>query len=195
MHLPMRLKDIIHDTEVWAPSSGHHRHWPLSAVGDGCISWAGGSSSRASWNLCVLFDFSLTFALMVHSYNSRVLRDYCGQGAIAIGKSKIQELSQYPGQSYSSYLWWPTPKLPLFETVAPPLKIFHPIFYTFLARRPTVQPSIKDLIKSQELTHLISEIYADETSYASELRDKLPRMLGVSLSKEENPNRISADGL
>jgi len=43
--------------------------------------------------------------------------------------------------------------------------------------------------------HVASEIYANEKSYASELRDKLSGILGVSLSKEENPDGTSADGL
>ena len=92
-----------------APSSSRHHHWPLSIVGDGCKSWRG-SSWRASWvSQCIFF---LTFTLMARSYNSRVSRDYCSQGAIAIHRSKIQGIRQYPGQSCSSYLWWPTPQTP-----------------------------------------------------------------------------------
>jgi hypothetical protein len=75
------------------------------------------------------------------------------------------------------------------------VKIFHPIFDAFLSRRHTVQPSKEDIIKTQELIHVASEIYANEKSYASEVRDKLSSILGVSLSKEENPDGTSADGL
>ena len=41
----------------------------------------------------------------------------------------------------------------------------------------------------------ISEIYADETRYASKIRDKLSNILGVSLSEEENQDRTSPDGV
>ena len=88
------------------------------------------------------------------------------------------------------------PKLLLFETVAPPVKIFHPIFDT--SSLVTTQSSCQLRILSNRKNlciSYISEIYADETSYASELRDKLSRALGVSWSKEDNPDRTSANGL
>ena len=75
------------------------------------------------------------------------------------------------------------------------MKIFHPIFDTFLARRHTVRPSTEDLIKSQELMHFVSEIYVDEECYAWEIRDKLSDILGVSLSREENQDGTFIDGL
>ena len=87
------------------------------------------------------------------------------------------------------------PKCPPFETVAPPVTIFHPVFDAFLSRRHTAQPSKEDLIKTQELMHIASEIHVNEKSYASELRDKLSSIIGISLSKEENPDGTSPDGL
>ena len=54
------------------------------------------------------------------------------------------------------------PKCPPFKTVAPPVTIFHPIFDAFLSRHHTAQPSKEDLVKTQELIHVASEIYANE---------------------------------
>ena len=43
--------------------------------------------------------------------------------------------------------------------------------------------------------HLVSQIYADETSYANEIRSKLADILGVSLTQEINEDKTSADGV
>jgi len=59
----------------------------------------------------------------------------------------------------------------------------------------TGEPSKQDLINAQELMHVASQIYGDEKSYALEVRKKLSYILGVSLSKEENPDGTSADGV
>ncbi|TFK31382.1 hypothetical protein BDQ12DRAFT_694237, partial [Crucibulum laeve] len=87
------------------------------------------------------------------------------------------------------------PKHPRFETIAPPIEIFNPVFGRFLRHCHTVETSKKDLIKVQELMQLASEIWDNEREYALKIRAKLSEVLRVSLSKEENADQTSADGV
>ena len=86
---------------------------------------------------------------------------------------------------------------PTVVTVAPPLRIFHPVFQEFVDRvnDPAFEPSDEVVSIISELTSTAAEIHPSEDRALLELRPLLSRLLGGFVGQVASTGTRSPDGM